>query len=391
MKKVRECIICKKPIPRGEWKDLKGACSREQYISDKINHYENLKKSGKITSFNLSFEEKKFEENSPTGEGLLKIRVETPFSVGQYEERIRIGLEIRPPDDLWKFFGLSEKEDYKKIPFCAKCVYRALWPIEYFQPPQAVEIIKTFPKPTRKQMESDLKRLVDLLGYIPNQRFKEGLLKKLVKKSFSFEEAVEIIHILYRMPPYDMALSAKEAIMKNIHLTKDMKDGFIKQAELEENVMKFAMDSGIFTTYKKEYGSWLNALIQAKVVDSVRKTPRGTMCLANDGHVCRSISEKIIDDWFSKNNIQHEKEVWYPKVDGIKKSFRADWKVGEYYIEFFGLIGQEDYDNKTKDKIAYCKERGIKLILIYQKDVQNLDEKLQFLRSLPSFRENPTF
>jgi len=66
--------------------------------------------------------------------------------------------------------------------------------------------------------------------------------------------------------------------------------------------------------YKKEFGSFLAALVSAGVLkDGTRKLPIGTMALAEDGHVCLSLVEKSIDDFLTRNGIAHDKERLYPK------------------------------------------------------------------------------
>lgn len=116
---------------------------------------------------------------------------------------------------------------------------------------------------------------------------------------------------------------------------------------------------------KELFGSWLNALIQAGILeDGTRKTSRGVQCLATDGHVCLSLGEKTIDDFLSSHGIIHEKEPRYPIGN-----YRADFKVGDTFIEFFGLIGNPEYDAKTEEKIRICKTDGIKLVAIYPIDI----------------------
>jgi hypothetical protein len=126
---------------------------------------------------------------------------------------------------------------------------------------------------------------------------------------------------------------------------------------------------------KSVFGSWLNALIQAGVLeDGTMKTSRGTHTIAKDGHVCLSLGEKTIDDYLSLHGIHHEKEPRYP--DG---NYRGDFKVGTIFIEFFGLTGNPDYDAKTKEKILLCKRHNISLIAIYPQDLvsqKKLESKL---------------
>ena len=123
---------------------------------------------------------------------------------------------------------------------------------------------------------------------------------------------------------------------------------------------------------KELFGSWLNALVEAEVLeDGTRRTSRGTQCLAKDGHVCLSLGEKTIDDLLYSRGIAHEKEPPYPE-----RNFRADFLVGDVFIEYFGLKGDPDYDAKTKVKQRICKKHGIRLISIYPSDLASI-KKLQ--------------
>ncbi len=113
------------------------------------------------------------------------------------------------------------------------------------------------------------------------------------------------------------------------------------------------------------FGSWLNALIEAGVLeDGTRRTSRGTTCLARDGHTCRSLGEKTIDDLLFSLGIPHEKEITYPE-----SKFITDFNVGGIFIEYFGLAGDPDYDAKIRQKEELCTDHGIKLIAIYSSDL----------------------
>jgi len=123
------------------------------------------------------------------------------------------------------------------------------------------------------------------------------------------------------------------------------------------------------------FGSWLNALIQAEILeDGTRRTSRGTQTLARDGHVCLSLGEKTIDDYLYERNVAHEKEPHYPEGN-----YRADFQIGDTFVEYFGLKGNPEYDQKTKLKQDLCKKHGIQLISIYPADLvslKSLDKKL---------------
>ena len=129
---------------------------------------------------------------------------------------------------------------------------------------------------------------------------------------------------------------------------------------------------------KSVFGSWLNALIQAGLLeDGTRRTSRGIQSIAKDGHVCLSLGERTIDDYLHSHGIYHEKEPRYPE-----RNFRGDFKAGDIFIEYFGLTGNPEYDAKTKEKINLCKKHNITLIAIYPEDFvsqKKLEDKLSIL------------
>lgn len=129
---------------------------------------------------------------------------------------------------------------------------------------------------------------------------------------------------------------------------------------------------------KSLFGSWLNALIQAGVLeDGTRKTSRGIQSIAKDGHVCLSLGEKTIDDFLYARGVHHEKEPRYPEGN-----YRGDFKVDSAFIEYFGLAGNPEYDAKIKEKIRLCKKHRITLIAIYPQDLisrKKLESKLSVL------------
>lgn len=135
--------------------------------------------------------------------------------------------------------------------------------------------------------------------------------------------------------------------------------------------------------YKENFGSWFESLIQSGILkEGVRRLSRGTMCKANDGHICLSLAEMDIDNWLFLNNIKHEKEPKYPKDNDLnpKGWLRADWKIGSCYVEFFGLKGTQDYDIKIELKKDLCNKKELKLIEIYRKDLKNLSSKFKSIK-----------
>ena len=141
----------------------------------------------------------------------------------------------------------------------------------------------------------------------------------------------------------------------------------------------WARMGGIYHVKEVTGGSWFKAMHNAGCIpEGYIPMARGYKCIANDGCECLSLDEKLIDDWMSENNISHYKEPNYPQHpeyndSGLK---RADWMVGETFVEYFGLAGNASYDKRTLEKMKLCRDLGLELVPIYPEDVQDLDSLL---------------
>lgn len=133
-----------------------------------------------------------------------------------------------------------------------------------------------------------------------------------------------------------------------------------------------------YARVNKLFGSWFHALVESDVLDEdSQRMVMGTKCLALDGHLCFSLGEKTIDDFLYHNSINHEKEPPYPEG-----KYRADFKVNDTFIEYFGLRGQKEYDKKTQIKKQICQKYHIKLIEIYPENIGTNKELKKKLKEL---------
>jgi hypothetical protein len=128
---------------------------------------------------------------------------------------------------------------------------------------------------------------------------------------------------------------------------------------------------------RARFGTWNNA------IKEVGFTPNPVMFakkyISKDGHRCDSFAERIIDDWFYARNTKHERDIPYPGGQKLK----VDFRVGKYWIEFFGLAGQHKrYDQLKRKKIRLAKKLKLDLVRIYPRDLfpkGKLNEKFSFL------------
>lgn len=114
---------------------------------------------------------------------------------------------------------------------------------------------------------------------------------------------------------------------------------------------------------QRRFGTWNKAISAAGFDPNPVKFAK--KYIANDGHRCDSLSEKIIDDWLYARRIPHNINVPYGK-----NRMTADFRVDDVLIEFFGLQGElEDYDNRLSEKKKLWEQKKMKIIEIYPKDL----------------------
>ena len=155
---------------------------------------------------------------------------------------------------------------------------------------------------------------------------------------------------------------------------------------------------------------WMGALIRTPRVDQIKETlgcrdwfgvlqkahlvgdawrpagsRYGTYCRAEDGHLCRSLLEKAVDDWLASRGIAHEREPRWPyhAVLNASGQKRADWLLADgSYAECLGLANNTWYDAKTIQKRKLAQEIGIKLYLIYPDDILRLERVFADIQAL---------
>lgn len=123
---------------------------------------------------------------------------------------------------------------------------------------------------------------------------------------------------------------------------------------------------------RKTFGSWNNAIIAAGLQPNRSHSQRmykRINTVALDGHFCDSVSEALVDNWFAKNGIFHERNVSYPEAN-----HKADWAIfarrRKIFVEYFGLANDSPrYDRAVKKKKALCHKHKLTLVAIYSQDI----------------------
>lgn len=121
---------------------------------------------------------------------------------------------------------------------------------------------------------------------------------------------------------------------------------------------------------------WLGVLQAVGIVGSAWRPSKGTWCRAEDGHRCRSLLEKSIDDWFHRHGVVHEPEPLWPRHETLNPSGRkrADWRlVDGTFVGCAGLLTDRDYARKIEAKRLLAECHGIPLIVVGSSDVTRLE------------------
>lgn len=119
-------------------------------------------------------------------------------------------------------------------------------------------------------------------------------------------------------------------------------------------------------------GGWIQVLKTAGVVGDAWRTSRGTLCTAADGHRCRSLAERMVDDWLAANRIAHEPEPTYPG-----SSRRADWLLADgTFVEYAGMLDDTAYAAKLDQKREIARVAGFPLVVLVPEDLPALELRL---------------
>lgn len=118
--------------------------------------------------------------------------------------------------------------------------------------------------------------------------------------------------------------------------------------------------------------TWLRVLQASGLVGEAWRPGRGTYCVAADGHCCRSLAERTIDDFLTAHGIAHDLEPTYP---GSKR--RADWRLPDgTLVEFAGLLGDATYAAKIEEKRAIAEAARVRLLILVPEDLPDLGRAL---------------
>jgi hypothetical protein len=141
-------------------------------------------------------------------------------------------------------------------------------------------------------------------------------------------------------------------------------------------------------SHRKAY-SWTDWLGRAGLLESGIRTSRGVVVTAKDGHLCRSLLERQIDDFFFDNGIEHDLEPFYPFDSEVNPDgYRADWRLSDgTFVEALGFPKDPVYMTKAERKISLASRHQIPVVTVTESDLRNLLNI--FEKWLPAEKDRP--
>lgn len=190
-----------------------------------------------------------------------------------------------------------------------------------------------------------------------------------------------------RFGSYENAITVAK-LKSNIFLDKNFLISEVKRYINTEghipstNTFRYNKNYPGIKAYTRVFGSFNKCLIQMGItpVCCETKNAYSKKCISIDGDLCNSVEESMVDNALFYSNWAHEREVLYPYHEKYNQNamkrcdFRVISKNGNLvYIEYAGLINNEEYRKNIKTKIQLCKDNCLNIIVIYPYQLGQLD------------------
>jgi len=160
----------------------------------------------------------------------------------------------------------------------------------------------------------------------------------------------------------------------------------IKKIENKDECIICANKSDKFLFCKECFKEYANKAILIKInncetvelIQVLDDHEDGKIYTCKDGHIVRSKSEVLIDNWLYDNGYHHAYEKALPIDDNKEHNLHPDFylKDLDIYIEHWGYENAKDYTKKKDYKIQKYKELGVTVIGTNEADTSDIDEAL---------------
>jgi hypothetical protein len=131
---------------------------------------------------------------------------------------------------------------------------------------------------------------------------------------------------------------------------------------------------------RKDYESWDAWVHQLGGNFEATYSVRQRIIEASDGHICFSKGEAQICEYLTSREIAHSKEPMYADLAGrdeaLVRHFVGDFRVNDVIIEYAGLSGAKEYDERLATKVSWASQLGIKVIVVSPDKLHDLENVL---------------
>ncbi|MFI5251537.1 MAG: hypothetical protein ACHQQQ_03800 [Bacteroidota bacterium] len=152
---------------------------------------------------------------------------------------------------------------------------------------------------------------------------------------------------------------------------------------LEESILRSIVPyDSKFPPLSITYEEGNQLLVAFEDLCSGRSTIRETKSIqigkirTEDGHWVQSQAEARIDDWLFNHNLTHAYEY---RIQSGYKFKKSDFYLPTYqlYIEFWGLMGNLEYEKSREEKLQFYKQNKLKLVELFPRDIEMLSEVIE--------------
>lgn len=230
-----------------------------------------------------------------------------------------------------------------------------------------------------KVLESDMiykyKKACKDYGHVLNSREITKISKSTNNYIYSTETYLNhfgTLHNLQEICGFDKTVPGKGATKEELIEKLQWLGGVLGRRPVQSDLKLYKnMPSG--NAYLNMFGSFKKALNEAGYENQkIFETKNGTKC--------NSTYELKLAQVLESYNIFFKNEVYYKNViPNFKRRYRFDFVINmnnkKYYIELFGIEGNELYEKRKQEKIQICAENNIPLIQLYQSDIYSKTNK----------------
>lgn len=226
-----------------------------------------------------------------------------------------------------------------------------------------------------KDMIKKYKNQCEINGHVLNSREIDRISKSdksLIYASSSYISHFGSIHNLQQKCKFHKTSPGKGATKREMINQLKWLAGYLGRTPVQSDLILYKNVSSV-SAYAREFGSFRSALKIAKLKST--KT-----LITKNGTMCHSTYELKLAQVLESYHIEFENETMYRDViPNFRKRYRFDFVINlnnkKYYVELFGIEGNEKYNRRKEEKILLCKKHNIPLIQIYQSDIYSKTNK----------------